>query len=321
MRGYRELIIATIVAAFGLVVFGGVVRVSGSGLGCGPDWPVCNGQVVPTFSLPTAIEYTHRLLAALVTVLTAALVVAGWRERRRGRLPLALSALAMGLVLIQAGLGAVTVMLDLRPWVVMAHLGMAEAYLATVVVLGVVVLAGPHLPGVRLSLRGTWSALGRSAVVAAAAVYVVMLSGAYVSASGASLACTEWPLCGGRYIPTGWTPVDIQLTHRWMVLLATVAVLAVAVRAWRVRHNAPILAWMALAAAVIIVGQSLIGAWLIWSLLPPLARGLHLAVATLLWMLLIALAALDRMARAGAVSVPEAARTPPSIASGSRPVR
>src|SRR5207237_6083152 len=74
MKGFRALSVATAVATYALVVLGGVVRVSGSGLGC-PDWPLCHGRVLPPLDLHAIIEYSHRTAASLTStlvVLTAA---------------------------------------------------------------------------------------------------------------------------------------------------------------------------------------------------------------------------------------------------------
>src|ERR687896_997285 len=88
---FRRLALATAVATFLLIVLGGVVRVSDSGLGCGPadsgfnGWPFCNGDVVPGVDLNSIVEYTHRVTAALVGVMTLALAVLAWRNYREHR--------------------------------------------------------------------------------------------------------------------------------------------------------------------------------------------------------------------------------------------
>ncbi len=56
--------------AYLLIVLGAVVRITGSGMGCGDHWPLCNGHLFPSLhDIPTVIEWSHRLLAALVSVL------------------------------------------------------------------------------------------------------------------------------------------------------------------------------------------------------------------------------------------------------------
>ncbi len=83
----RRLVLATGIATFVLIVVGGVVRVSDSGLGCGPagsgfhGWPFCNGDVVPGVNLHSIVEYTHRAVAGIVTILIVAIVVQAWRRQ------------------------------------------------------------------------------------------------------------------------------------------------------------------------------------------------------------------------------------------------
>src|SRR3954454_13676755 len=113
--GCRRLAAATVLATFVLIVVGGFVRVSDSGLGCGPKgsgfhgWPFCNGDVVPGLNLNSAIEYTHRAVAGLVTVLILALAVQAWRRYRQNRALVWATSGAFLLVIAQAVLGGATV--------------------------------------------------------------------------------------------------------------------------------------------------------------------------------------------------------------------
>src|SRR4029079_6290740 len=120
--------------AFGLIVLGGVVRITGSGMGCGEHWPRCHGEWFPPLDLPTLIEIGHRWAAALVSLFVFAVAIVAWRRHRadpalRGRAPL-----AAVLLVVQVLLGAVTVKLVLPPWVVIVHLANAMVLLATLLV-------------------------------------------------------------------------------------------------------------------------------------------------------------------------------------------
>src|SRR5467141_3122195 len=122
-----------------LIILGAIVRITGSGLGCGEHWPLCNGKLLPPLDLPTLIEYGHRLAAAAVSGLVAALAAYAWWLRKgagsRERYPPDKTAyVALGLLAVQVLLGAVTVKLSLPPWTVILHLGTAMLLLATLIV-------------------------------------------------------------------------------------------------------------------------------------------------------------------------------------------
>lgn len=273
-----RLAMTTVVLSYILILIGGVVRIEGAGMGCGDDWPVCNGAVVPTFTYLTTIEYLHRVVAGLILVLTAWLAIATWRSAKRSDVRRWLAVAALVLVLAQAGLGAITVFAELDPRAVTAHLGMAEAYFAIMIV---ITLAG-----------GTWQArhsgptsppiLG-AAIVAAALAFALLLTGAYTAASGAAWACPQWPLCGDAYFPTGWTLVDIHVLHRWLALVTTLSIAWLAVAAFRDAGSRSRVMMLALAALALTLVEVVVGAANIWLELADWVRISHLAVATLVW--------------------------------------
>src|SRR3954462_9006364 len=144
LRRFRRLADLTAVVTFLLIVVGGIVRVSESGLGCGPGgsgtkgWPLCGGQVVPFVGNENrVIEFSHRLLATIVVILIGLLC---WRAYKglRERSPWAFrgSLIAGVLVLAQAGLGGLTVEHSLAEELVAAHLGTAMLLLGLLLWLG-----------------------------------------------------------------------------------------------------------------------------------------------------------------------------------------
>ena len=83
MRTIRTLAFVTAGLAYTLIVLGAIVRVTGSGLGCGDDWPLCNGRMIPQFhDMETAIEYSHRLAAATIGIPITALAALAWLKRK-----------------------------------------------------------------------------------------------------------------------------------------------------------------------------------------------------------------------------------------------
>src|SRR5256714_12277131 len=128
---FRRLALWTAVATFLLIVLGGVVRVSDSGLGCGSGgsgihgWPLCKGDVVPGFSRHTGIEYAHRAVASIVVVEMLLLAALAWRRHRTHRWLVRATIGGTLLIVAQALLGAATVEKDLDEPLVAAHLGLA----------------------------------------------------------------------------------------------------------------------------------------------------------------------------------------------------
>src|SRR5919197_4221462 len=128
LRRFRRLLNATILATFALIVIGGVVRVSDSGLGCGPEgsgthgWPLCGGRVLPFLQEHQVIEFSHRVAATIVVILIAALAIQVFRRLRGARWLVRGTVAAAVLVCAQAVLGGLTVEHGLHTPLVAAHL-------------------------------------------------------------------------------------------------------------------------------------------------------------------------------------------------------
>ncbi len=275
MKGFRALSVATAVATYALVVLGGVVRVSGSGLGC-PDWPLCHGRVLPPLDLHAIIEYSHRTAASLTStlvVLTAAVAWMAWRNRRDLVVP---ATLAVSLLAVQVVLGAITVRLELPPMIVLAHLATAMALLGAVCVTAVASLMPmPAEPADAQSARRARGAAGGT--------YLLILSGSLVVGSGASGACDAWPLCGGGFRLAVEGSPAIQLLHRGVAavigLLVVMSLLSVLARH---RRQPAVRATVALTLAALAF-QVAVGAAVVTLHLPAVLRGLHLALASAVW--------------------------------------
>jgi protoheme IX farnesyltransferase len=280
---YRALVYTSLVATFLVVVWGGVVRVTGSGLGC-PDWPLCHGQFLPSLDPATRIEWTHRFLAIVAGLTAAAMVLWTLIAYRADRRILTLAVVVAILYPLQAVLGAITVLLELpHEWVTL-HLANAQLLLAALTVLAVVV----RWPSIARAPTAGWTWL---ALAAAIGTFVLMLSGAYVRGANATTACLSWPLCGtGDYFPPSGDP-SIAMAHRVVAAGVGVVIFAACIEAWRHRRDAPGLGPLAIATALIFVAQVAIGAANPLTQFSPWALGAHPAAASLLWCSVVALAA------------------------------
>ena len=303
--GYRRLALVTVAATFLLVLLGGVVRVSDSGLGCGPagsgfhGWPLCRGDLIPGVDLDAVIEYAHRAAAAAVGLLILALAVWAWRRLRGHRAVVWASASALVLVVAQGLLGAATVEKNLSPGLVAAHLALA------MVLLGLVIYvwraASPGVAGAEPgpSSRG----FRRLAVLASAAVLATIVAGGYMAGTenygradkganpGAHYACgNQFPECNGGFLPFGRDRlVDIHLTHRAFMYLAVALVLWLGLLAL-VRRPSPAVARLAGVSLALLAVQVALGALNVWISEQYEALILaHLVVGTLLWVSVLGL--------------------------------
>ena len=97
-----------------VILFGAVVRITGSGAGCGQHWPSCNGALLQMpQTLKTAIEYTHRATSGLSVLAIIALLVAAFRVFPRGHATRAAAVMAFAMILVEALIGALLVKLRL----------------------------------------------------------------------------------------------------------------------------------------------------------------------------------------------------------------
>jgi heme A synthase len=305
----RRLGYLAVLLGFAQIVFGAIVRITGSGLGCGDHWPDCYGSFTPTQNAPNLlVEISHRYGAAALTVVILALVIAAWINRKapgisgRGG-PLRSSLLAILLVVVAALFGAITVKLELNALIVVTHLAIAMSLLAVLVV--TVIRAGGLGARVALPSARTF----RSARAAAGLTFLALVFGALTANTpGAPFACQGFPWC--RVVATHGEPLWIQVTHRIIALLLLGHLIGIAIGVRKRAETRPVrtAAWAALG---IVVLQIFVAAAMVEMHLPPSLRSLHQGVGTALWIAVIALAALAREGR-GASVISEIVRESPS---------
>src|SRR5438105_5246043 len=200
-RAVRRLAVAAAVVTYLLIIVGGIVRVTGSGDGCGSTggWPLCNASLLPALRTTPLIEFSHRWVTTLATVLVVALVTWAWLTQRRHPRIVRGSSIAAALLVIQIALGALVVEFGLPGGIVMIHLANALLLLGVLVYVAVTsAVAGTP----RAEWRGERMAAPLAAL-AAVATYVLALSGALIVETGSSGGCDGWPLCGGGFrLPT-----------------------------------------------------------------------------------------------------------------------
>jgi heme a synthase len=218
----RALTFLTLFLTFDLVLFGAFTRLTDSGLGC-PDWPGCYASASPIgakaqisaeqAAMPTGpvthqkawIEMVHRYLASAVGVLIVVLAATSWLHRQQLRRRLQISpwwpTFTLAWVCLQGAFGALTVTMKLFPAIVTMHL-----------LGGMVLLALLQTQATRYRLADTFSDEQNTVLLPRAAhawlvggfvlLWVQIALGGWVSTNYAVLACNEFPLCQGQWVPT-----------------------------------------------------------------------------------------------------------------------
>jgi cytochrome c oxidase assembly protein subunit 15 len=269
LPSFERLVVVVWIALFVNFCSGALVRVTNSGLGC-PDWPLCNGRATPPLAGHAVIEFSNRILAGLVIILTLLLAYRGWHHAKK-RLALAI---AIG-TFAQGPLGGITIMVDLHPIAVASHFLLAVIVFTLATVLLVDTRFAPAVdgepPGWLQPATLAFLALGLTLIV----------SGAIVTTS------STHP--GADDVPRLYALLDVAY---WHVRIAVLYVSALAVflfllsRIECTSRRVPRLAWVVvgLTATQVVIGEAQwrneLPWYLVWA---------HVMTGTLLWSSLVAL--------------------------------
>jgi heme A synthase len=309
---FRRLAVSTAVVTYLLIIMGGIVRVTGSGLGCGTknDWPLCHGALLPPLQPTAIIEFSHRWIAALATALVIVLAVSALVWQRRHRRVVIASSLAAVLFVVQIALGALTVEFKLPGSIVMIHLANALLLLAVLVYIAAVSVGGERSGQ---SLPGTRPGLARFLSIATAATYLLVLSGAFVVVNAAGNACAGWPLCGGGWQLPASDAATINLLHRGVAGFVALFVVGVMVALIRSASDDPRLRVIAAAVIAALLLQVAAGALAVETGLPAPVRALHIALASALWALVVLATVLVRSRQTAVIPVRSPMKRPDTV--------
>ncbi|HVK28998.1 MAG TPA: COX15/CtaA family protein [Nocardioides sp.] len=252
---------ANLVANIGIVVTGGAVRLTGSGLGC-PTWPKCTDEsYLPHGALGVhgAIEFGNRMLTYVLVVIAVACWFAARERAAEHPLAVRLSTIIALGIPAQAILGGITVLTDLNPWIVAFHL------LTSMAIVGVCVLLLDHLGG---PARASAPLPVRRLTAGLFAVgWVVLYLGTVVTGSGPHSGDLE-----SRR--TGLDPQVMSHVHAWVVYLLVALTLATL---WQARRQGLLTLYRAARLLLLIeLSQGAIGFWQYFTDLPELLVGVHM---------------------------------------------
>ena len=264
-----------VAVAFGEVLLGSWTRINGAGMTC-PDYPLCRGRLVPVFDGGVVWEWTHRFTALALSILVVWALAIAFSRRNAAPFVRPAAAVVGALFLFQVFLGAATVKLANSPISVVWHWGTAMALIASLASLAIFASQARSTP--RRSDRSVAALTGAAAAIA----FATMCIGAYVSSSGAGLACTTIPGCAGSVIVYG-DGQFVQMLHRSAAALSLLGAVAAFAFTWIRRAGAGVRAWTGAGLALIFV-QIVLGLLNVAFRLPLDLREAHAANAALIFL-------------------------------------
>lgn len=194
-----------LIMVFILIPLGASVRAMNAGLAC-PDWPLCFGDIIPDYHPQVYLEFIHRALAGIVGIYFFNISYFIFKAERISSATKKVTVFAVILLIAQIIMGALTVTLHLDEYIVAGHLSMGTAFFATLVWLYTSIrYQSKVLASKKLKVFSGFAFL---------AVYIQIILGGLVASHYAALACTDFPLCHGQWIPTLSGVTGLHVIHR-----------------------------------------------------------------------------------------------------------
>lgn len=266
---------------------GALVTKTDSGLGCGRNWPDCNGSLIPKeITTEVLIEFSHRVVTGSVSIFILILVVWTWRSLGHIREVKFLGFLALFFLVLQALIGAAQVLWGQGDYILALHFGISLISFASVLLLTLIVFeADRKFDTNRISMS---KKLKIHTIAVTLYSYVVVYTGALVRHTDASLVCPDWPFCRNDepfaipYNLYEW----VQMGHRFAVLIFFIWMVYITIYVVRNYKGQRVIYWGWVIAMSIVVGQVLAGMLVVLFKLQLLVSLLHSLLITLLFGLL-----------------------------------
>jgi cytochrome c oxidase assembly protein subunit 15 len=284
--------ILTAVGMFIVLLMGARVTATGSGEGCGNDWPLCHGSWLPADTYESLTEYSHRFVTSIEGLFVLATTILAWPLRRKHpEFKILVPAVGSTLIL-QSLMGAAAVKWPTSPQVMATHFGISLICLASAALVAFILMEERKPvtePSSYSADQRRNLAIFRWLVVATFVFSIVVAySGAYVRHTESELACTSWPTCTGEIVPDLdlTTPQGTQTMHRLLAGVIGLMAVAIAAIGWRFRETRRDLFWIGASILAIVIAQGLVGRWVIDSGLALMATLTHAALMSALFVTL-----------------------------------
>ncbi|MCM3568769.1 heme A synthase [Neobacillus mesonae] len=193
-QSLKWLAVATTIVMILILLGGALVTKTGSGMGCGRSWPLCNGQFLPTdIDTKLIIELAHRLISGLGGIMVVILSIWSWKEIGHIRETKFLSILSIFFLVLQGLIGAAAVLWGQSDFVLALHFGISLISFAAVFLLMLLIFeVDKKFEAEKLLID---KRMGFHIIGISIYSYLVIYTGALVRHTNASLICRDWPLC------------------------------------------------------------------------------------------------------------------------------
>jgi len=282
-RSLKWLAVATTIGMVFILLGGALVTKTGSGMGCGRSWPLCNGEFVPTqITVELIIELAHRLVSGVVGFLVLILSIWSWRVIGHIRETKFLAFLSLFFLVLQGLIGAAAVVWGQSSFVLALHFGISLVSFAAVFLLTLLIFeVDKKFEADKLIID---SRMGRHILGVSIYSYFVIYTGALVRHTKASLICRDWPLClndapalpGNLY---EW----VQMGHRTAAGIIFIWVAYITYLAIRYYKEQKLLYWGWIISFILVTLQVIAGALIIFSRLNLYIALLHAFFITCLF--------------------------------------
>ncbi|WP_165769107.1 COX15/CtaA family protein [Virgibacillus profundi] len=271
----EKLALSAIILTYFLIVFGGYVASSESGMGCGPDWPLCNGEVIPELQGDTLIEFGHRVIGAILFIMTILLFIKVKKENNR--LANKVANYMLGLLTLQLIMGAIVVFYHLPSFIITLHL------LIAMIFLGLLIWFWRYEVPYTYNKYSEGFVMKRHLNILIALLFFTMGIGAYIKHQHYGLAC-GWLDCGDTILPAS-IPELLQTAHRLLAIITVIYILYITYKVLSMKLT--ILRTRVILSLMVILAQLIIGVMTILSFVAISFAVLHLAAATLLFAIIV----------------------------------
>ncbi|MFF2480776.1 heme A synthase [Paenibacillus sp. NPDC058071] len=264
---FRTLAMLSCIGMLLVLLAGALVTNTESGRGCGDDWPLCNGKFIPSYTVESFIEYSHRLITGFEGLLVLAAFYATYRLYRNNKVdfkePLYYAGGALLFTIVQALMGAAAVLWPQSPPIMAIHFGISLIAFAATLLLVIWTYRVKNGKPVEFSVP---KSIYPRALAVTVYAYVVVYLGAFIRHTDSAGGCEGWPLCNGKVIPEFEGATTSVFIHRVAALILGLAIFGLYTHIRRVSKNKAGLSVSAAWAVILVVCQIFSGAWLTHSI-------------------------------------------------------